>query len=709
MFFYWAGISFSWYLVLLIIGLVFLPLTSFIFNKFSDRGYPFAKIIGLAIFSYLFFLLSISHTAAFTKYSLAALLFLLLLINFFILKKTKVKLPKLSIIFGFEFFFLLLFALWSYLKGFEPSIHSLEKYMDFGFIQSILNTKFMPPQDMWFASTIKQSIYINYYYFGHFITAILIKLSSVMPAVGYNLMLASILGLSVTASFSLGFNLYQFLTKEKPFWPSILSGILSSAIMNFGGNLHTIYLFTKGYSAQNPAPFWQILSKYNPLEYWYPNATRFIPLTIHEFPSYSYIVSDLHGHVLDIPFVLLLIGLSFLITQSKKSKKLIYYLILFSLVLGINYMTNSTDFIVYSVILLFSLIILFDSFKKVLIYFIPSVFSALIFALPFSLNFKPFTSSIGLNCAPDFLVKLGSFGPLLFEADKCQTSPMWMLFVLWGFFWFIFLVFLKTIFFTKNGFLSKNKVSYYLFFVFVLSILFTLFAEFFYFKDIYPDHFRANTMFKLGYQAFIMLSICSGVTITYVLKNRLRNKKFTKLLFIMVLLPLLILVLIYYQYAIPSYFGKGNFISLNGSLWIKRTYPDTYKIIKMLNKIKQTEIGPSFNIVEAHGDSYTDFNIVSSQTGLPTIIGWPVHEWLWRGSYNIVAPRVSQVAFIYEGEQKDLPKIKSILNNYQIKFIVVAELEKQKYPQLKLQKFYKIGKPVYINTQTNNYLFQVYD
>jgi len=36
--------------------------------------------------------------------------------------------------------------------------------------------------------------------------------------------------------------------------------------------------------------------------------------------------------------------------------------------------------------------------------------------------------------------------------------------------------------------------------------------EFFYIKDIYPAHFRANTMFKLGYQAFIIMGIASTYT-----------------------------------------------------------------------------------------------------------------------------------------------------------------------------------------------------
>ena len=195
--------------------------------------------------------------------------------------------------------------------------------------------------------------------------------------------------------------------------------------------------------------------------YWYPNATRFIPLTIHEFPSYSYVVSDLHGHVLDIPFVLLILAISVVLVQIKNWRQLLLPLGLYSLILAINYMTNSTDFIVYSVILFFVLMIVYDNFTKVTVLTTITGVIALILTLPFSLNFKPFASALGVNCAPDFLVEKGSLGPLLFEADKCQNSPTWMLFILWGFFWMVFLIFLKTIFFNKKNPTAKNKINYY--------------------------------------------------------------------------------------------------------------------------------------------------------------------------------------------------------------------------------------------------------
>jgi len=707
--FSWLPTFFNWYLALLILGLTFLPLNSFLFSRFSDRGYPFAKVIGILGLSYLFFVLNILQLVPFTQPVLVFLILGSLFFNLLLKRKAKVILPSWKTILAYEGFFLLMFGVWTYLKGFEPTIHSLEKYMDFGFIQSILNQRFLPPQDIWFASTVKQSLSINYYYYGHLVAAILIRLTQTLPSVGYNLTLTTIFAWGTTLSFSLGKNFYQFLAKEKGLTLSaLIAGALSMAIMNFGGNLHTIYLFTKGYLAENPVPFWQILSSYNPLEYWYPNATRFIPLTIHEFPSYSYVVSDLHGHVLDIPFVLLLLGLSFLIATNTQSKRLFLYLPLYSLGLAVNYMTNSSDFLVYSSLLFFVLVIRSDNLLKVAGSFLGTVFAALILTLPFSLNFKPFASSLGVNCAPEFLLKLGRIGPFLFEADKCQTSPFWMLAVLWGFFWINFGIFLKTIFFTKEGFSSRNKLRYYFFFLFVISILLTFFAEFFYFKDIYPAHFRANTMFKLGYQAFIMLSILSGVVIVYAPKT-LPKQRFLlpQILYALLVLPALLLVLIYYQYAIPSYFGRGGFKTLDGSAWIKESYPESYKIIKILNRLKAKE--PFFNLLEAHGDSYTDFNLVSAHTGIPTIIGWPVHEWLWRGSYEVVAPRVAEVKLVYEGKIKDLPKIKKILKKYQVGYLVVAELEKQKYPKLSLRKFYKIGVPVYQNKKTESYLFKIND
>jgi uncharacterized membrane protein len=52
-----------------------------------------------------------------------------------------------------------------------------------------------------------------------------------------------------------------------------------------------------------------------------------------------------------------------------------------------------------------------------------------------------------------------------------------------------------------------------------------LIPEFVYIKDIYPMHYRANTMFKLVYQSFIMLSLSSGYVL-FRLLNNIKDFKF---------------------------------------------------------------------------------------------------------------------------------------------------------------------------------------
>ena len=59
----------------------------------------------------------------------------------------------------------------------------------------------------------------------------------------------------------------------------------------------------------------------------------------------------------------------------------------------------------------------------------------------------------------------------------------------------------------------------------------------------------------------------------------------------------------------------------------KTELPEDASAIRWLkNNVKGTAV-----VLEAPGDSYKDYdNRVSAMTGLPTVLGWYVHEWLWR-------------------------------------------------------------------------------
>lgn len=702
----------KWWIYFFGIGILFFPLINPLFARFFDKGYIFAKTIGLAVISYIIFVLATFHILPFSAVSIIIVILVFVALDIYILKRKRAVFSKRDFIVPAfqEILFFLSLLLWSHVKGYQPDIHGLEKFMDYGFINSILRSSYFPPVDMWFPP-----FSINYYYFGHFVTAFLIKLTAIPSQVAFNLMLSTIFAFTTTSAFSIISTLtFDVLRKKRT---SLLTGILGAIIVSMGGNLQTIYAFFAPYTPpDNPVPFWQLkfLPFSYPNNYWYPNATRFIPFTIHEFPSYSFVVSDLHGHVLDIPFVFLTIALIYSVFLTKKIT--IKITLLISFMLALMYMTNAWDGIIYFLLFIFTILLWKSDILKIkrtkkavkwfdikgkwqlvlhkrkyLLNILKFIFITglgyIIFVFPFNLHFKPFVSGIGVVCAPHFLTSIGKIGPFLFEPNHCQRSPFWMLVILYGFFYFFCIALILKI-------LKLKKTPPSLIFVLLLILLSTILIatpEFIYAKDIYPAHYRANTMFKLGYQAFIMLSLVSTFSIAYLFH------KGRRIVWLPATFILLVLILSYPYFAITSYFGNlTTYKGLDGTAYLKSLYPDDYKAIQWINKnIKGQPV-----LLEAQGDSYTDYERISANTGLPTPLGWTVHEWLWRGSYSYPQSRLEDIRLLFEGNSD---QTKQLIKKYNISFVIIGEQERSKYPNLNEEKFSNLGTVVFQSGLTTIY------
>src|SRR5207248_9255587 len=93
---------------------------------------------------------------------------------------------KRTLIFYYEALFRLASAAFLFIRMLNPDLWhpSLggEKTMEFGFLNATLRSPWMPPADPFFAGG-----YINYYYYGQFVMAVMIKLLGVDPAIGINL------------------------------------------------------------------------------------------------------------------------------------------------------------------------------------------------------------------------------------------------------------------------------------------------------------------------------------------------------------------------------------------------------------------------------------------------------------------------------------------------------------------------------------------
>ena len=244
----------------------------------------------------------------------------------------------------------------------------------------------------------------------------------------------------------------------------------------------------------------------------------------------------------------------------------------------------------------------------------------------------------------------------------------------------------------KNKVIKKNYVftknDKFVFFLIGLSTLLIIIPEFIYVKDIYPMHYRANTMFKLVYESFMLLSICSGYIILKIIFNT-KDKRYL-FAFIISTTVLIYLVLSYPVFAINSYYNDlKQYKGIDGTNYLKTLYSADYDLINWFNK----NVTGQPVILEANGDSYTDYGRISANTGLPTIIGWPVHEWLWRGSYDVAAPRIEDVKTLYESP--DLNLTKTLIKKYNISYVVISNLEFQKYTNLNENKFNNLGRLVF--------------
>jgi uncharacterized membrane protein len=184
------------------------------------------------------------------------------------------------------------------------------------------------------------------------------------------------------------------------------------------------------------------------------------------------------------------------------------------------------------------------------------------------------------------------------------------------------------------------------------------------------------------------------------------------LLFTYILFHLIMLVSVYPFFSFPSYYANLQKsasqndqnkpkTSLDGQAWLETQYPEDLEIINYIN----TNIPDQPIILEAQGDSYTDYERISAYTGNPTISGWWVHEWLWRGSPDVVGKRIPDISTIYESS--DLVQTRKLLRKYNVKYVVVSQMERKKYPNVNVEKFTQLGTLLFRSSNGFGALYQV--
>lgn len=671
-------IFFIW-LSTLIIGWISWPSAAFFLGKLSDRGYSFSKIFGWIAVSYLVFLLATLRIVPLTLWGIVLVVFTWACINIVIEKRFRGiqgdsrggRLINFRQIVFTELLFILLMGFWAFTRSFKPEIYGIERFMDFGFIQALFNANTLPLFDIWFSGES-----LNYYYFGHFVGYIVLSLSKIPVIPGFFVLVAWMFGLLGALAYRLGADFF-ILLKEKT---SPIAGAISLFTILFAGTWYMapwLLNYAKHFLFESPAP-----------SFWFADPTRIIPGTITEIPIYGFLVADLHPHMWGLINGALVLAALFCAWRSDATVDLKNkYLWLFGLLLGVTFMLNSWD----AVTLGFLTIAVFGyiHFKKrkihLLVYVVLLAGLAYAVALPWSMFFEAPISGIGL------------------VRDK---SPILEWFSFWGFLVSIAVISLILRFVTPhlgpndNPSLPPPTFPRFHLIVIGVAILFLIFMELFYVQDILRDGewFRANTVFKITAQLWLWLGVLDGSMIVWsvISLKKVRSKIALLALYFFVFLgPAAYPVKAIWQFQID----ERRPVPLNSGLqWWREKYPSDYEEYEYLQKVRDSlpQNDKVRRIVEAEGESYTDSARFSTFLGWPAIIGWPVHEWTWRGSYDKVGSRRSEVRDIYTSADSSLTQ--RILEKYKIDYVIVGELEAQLYgAELKREKLKSLGRVVFEN------------
>ncbi|MGH2581751.1 MAG: DUF2298 domain-containing protein [Anaerolineales bacterium] len=331
-----------WYLLLSAVGWLVFPISYRFFSKLPDRGVAFLRPLGLLLFGFIFWILSSYGLLHNHRGGLLTAILLVGIMSFMFFRRFPrgelgkwLRSHRSTIIF-MECLFLAAFLFITFVRASRPDINHTEQPMELAFINGVMRSTIMPPLDPWLSN-----FSISYYYFGYLMVGMLAKLVGVVGSVAFNLGFISIFSMAALASYGVAHNLlalYRPELKKASLWLALLAPLFILILGNAEGLLeilHARHVFWEtDASGNSTSKVWAWLDvkdlvhppnaepSWTPRLYgtggwWWWRASRVIndrnflggeQELIDEFPAFSFVLGDLHPHVLSMPFVMLAIA-----------------------------------------------------------------------------------------------------------------------------------------------------------------------------------------------------------------------------------------------------------------------------------------------------------------------------------------------------------------------------------------------------------------
>ncbi len=410
----------AWVLLLVALQAAGLPLARLLLGRLADGGWVFARLLTLLLAAFVVWLGASTGLWLFRAvWCVVAVLAVAALgwglrtrwrsgRSLFTVSRQQRSLAGYGeIVFWAAFSFFLLLRFWN-----PDSWHTNwggEKPMEFAHLNATLRSGEFPPYDPWYSGG-----YLNYYYYGLYIVAFMIKLTGIPTEIAFNLAQPTVIALLAAAAFSVAATLGRDLTRrfEIGRWGPVVAGVLGVFLVSVAGN-------PRGFLNALDRPFvagsWAYV--------WDPSRAIDGNNIINEFPYFTALYADLHAHVVALPLTVLIIALCYAVASSSRELSLSFArgenasrarwalaarLVVLGLALGTLYMTNAWDIATY---VLFAAASIWVASRA-----IPGIWNrlagtvllvggvglvALGAVLPFYLKFVALFSDVGLVREPD--------------------------------------------------------------------------------------------------------------------------------------------------------------------------------------------------------------------------------------------------------------------------------------------------------------------
>ncbi|MCP4361106.1 MAG: hypothetical protein GY796_24120 [Chloroflexi bacterium] len=324
-----------WWLVLVVLGTAVTPLTFHLLKKLPDRGYAFTKMLGLLLVAYFFWILGSLNILGNNLGGILVGLLITVGLSVWAYQQDGTELrawlrTNWRAILLTELIFFVIYIFWVWVRAQNPTITATEKPMDFAFLNAIGRSPQFPPLDPWLSGFA-----ISYYYFGYLMNSVLARLANVAEPIAFNLSLAWLMAGTGVGAFGLVYNLIAA-NGERFRRTAAALGIIAAIAIPIAGNMEVILEAAHGSNIGSPQ-FWNWLDvrdlntppspeqppRYEGSFWWWWRSSRPIneyslagtPIEglepIVEFPGFSFILGDLHPHVMALPFALLSLAVAF--------------------------------------------------------------------------------------------------------------------------------------------------------------------------------------------------------------------------------------------------------------------------------------------------------------------------------------------------------------------------------------------------------------